>query len=263
LETVNAVEAINASNSSGGSGGTGGDVSTDEEDEDFLRDTDQYFEDEDTEDVDDWMSLDAARRLLGLIYYEPNEVFEEFALQADSQGLLSRESFEQCFFSLMTRTNHLTTATDQNRAHHIIDMLYDAFDTDQNDVIDFSELTAGLSILCGGTSGMRTSAAFALYDLNNDGFISFPEFQSYLLSVFKVMYRVQPSTQSMVGVSVEELAAVTARDAFEEADLNHDHRLSYSEFKSWYESANGSGVGMSPPLYCHCCTTTAVKWPTR
>jgi hypothetical protein len=88
LETVNAVEAINASNSSGG---TGGDVSTDEEDEDFLRDTDQYFEDEDTEDVDDWMSLDAARRLLGLIYYEPNEVFEEFALQADSQGLLSRE----------------------------------------------------------------------------------------------------------------------------------------------------------------------------
>ena len=159
LETVNAVEAINASNSSGG---TGGDVSTDEEDEDFLRDTDQYFEDEDTEDVDDWMSLDAARRLLGLIYYEPNEVFEEFALQADSQGLLSRESFEQCFFSLMTRTNHLTTATDQNRAHHIIDMLYDAFDTDQNDVIDFSELTAGLSILCGGTSGMRTSAALTL-----------------------------------------------------------------------------------------------------
>ena len=245
LETVNAVEAMAAAaEASGEYNEDDEDDEDDGSDMDFMAETDQFFEeDEDHEHPHQWMSLTEARRLLGLVFFEPNEVFEEFALQADSQGLLTRESFEQCFFSLMSKSQHITSLQDQNRAHHIIDMLYDAFDTDQNDVIDFSELSAGLSILCGGTSGMRTAAAFALYDLNNDGFISFPEFQSYLLSVFKVMYRVQPSTQSTVGVSVEELAAVTARDAFNEADLNHDNRLSYGEFKLWYESANAGDAG--------------------
>jgi Ca2+-binding EF-hand superfamily protein len=142
----------------------------------------------------------------------------------------------------MSRTSHLTTQEEGDNAHILIDTLYDAFDANGDGSVDFSELAAGLSILCGGTSGMKTSAAFALYDINGDGFISFPEFQAYLLSVFKVMYRVQPSTELSVGVPVEELAAVTARDAFEEADLNHDGRLSYGEFKLWYESAHGSGV---------------------
>jgi hypothetical protein len=53
----------------------------------------------------------------------------------------------------------------------------------------------------------------------------------YLSSVFRILYQVSPETQSF-GVSPDELGAITAEQAFEEADLDHDGRLSLEEFKS-------------------------------
>ena len=54
----------------------------------------------------------------------------------------------------------------------------------------------------------------------------------YLASVFKVMYETQPGTAEQMGVSAEDLATVTAEQAFEDADLNHDGRLSFEEFQN-------------------------------
>merc|ERR1711871_148464 len=75
---------------------------------------------------------------------------------------------------------------------------------------------------------------------NGDGFISLEEMTRYLTSVFKVMYETQPGTAERMGVSALELAAVTAEQAFIDADLNHDGRLSFEEFKIWYSATNGS-----------------------
>ena len=97
--------------------------------------------------------------------------------------------------------------------------------------VDFSELASGLSVLCGGSRDQKAEAAFALYDYNGDGFISLEEMTRYLTSVFKVMYETQPGTAERMGVSAEELAAVTAEQAFVDADLNHDGRLSFDEFQ--------------------------------
>ena len=69
---------------------------------------------------------------------------------------------------------------------------------------------------------------------------------AYLASVFKVLYELQPDTEMTANVSAAELAAVTAEHAFEEADLNHDGRLSFEEFSRWYaesEGAQGGGGG--------------------
>jgi Ca2+-binding EF-hand superfamily protein len=41
-----------------------------------------------------------------------------------------------------------------------------------------------------------------------------------------------------MGVSAEELAAVTGEQAFQDADLNHDGRLSFDEFQRWYTSTS-------------------------
>ena len=43
--------------------------------------------------------------------------------------------------------------------------------------------------------------------------------------------------QSQMEVGPEQLASVTAKQLFEEADLNHDNKLSFVEFKRWCTQA--------------------------
>merc|ERR1711968_71026 len=123
---------------------------------------------------------------------------------------------------------------DKARADLVLKRLFDIFDTDGNGVVDFSELASGLSVLCGGSRDEKARAAFSLFDYNGDGFITLEEMTRYLTSVFKVMYETQPGTADQMGVSAEDLATVTAEQAFEDADLNHDGRLSFAEFQKWY-----------------------------
>ncbi len=65
---------------------------------------------------------------------------------------------------------------------------------------------------------------------------------NYLSSVFKVLYQTSPDTRESIDVGPEELAAITAQQCFEDADLNHDGRLSYDEFQRWYSLPSGGGV---------------------
>ena len=70
-----------------------------------------------------------------------------------------------------------------------------------------------------------------------DGFISLDEMSTYLTSVFKVLFKVSPATANKLNVSAENLGEATARAAFEQADLNHDNRLSFAEFERWYRQS--------------------------
>lgn len=127
-------------------------------------------------------------------------------------------------------------------------MLFDLFDVDRNGVVDFQELLSGLSILCGGTRDDKVLAAFELFDLNGDGFISQPEMEQYLTSVFRVVFQTSEGlflpfflffyyshfctdVRAQAAVSPEELAIVTTTQCFEDCDLNHDGKLSFDEFK--------------------------------
>ena len=65
-------------------------------------------------------------------------------------------------------------------------------------------------------------AAFALFDANGDLSISRSEMQLYLTSVFRVLYEIQPRLKQQIGVGPETLGAVTADQAFDEADLDDD-----------------------------------------
>ena len=134
---------------------------------------------------------------------------------------------------------HDDVNVDPDRLQVILDRMFDLFDTDGNGVVDFSELASGLSVLCGGSRDDKAKAAFSLFDYNGDGYISLEEMTRYLASVFKVMYETQPGTAEQMGVSAEDLATVTAEQAFEDADLNHDGRLSFEEFQKWYGQPSG------------------------
>jgi Ca2+-binding EF-hand superfamily protein len=191
-----------------------------------------------------WLSLQEARRLTNLSAYSTEEVFEMFAEVADDEGLLSEDAFLQCFEQLVAARGSITPrSSDATRTRSLVHRLFAIFDADGNGVVDFSELASGLSVLCGGSRDDKVEAAFSLYDLNGDGFISLEEMTTYLTSVFKVLYETQPETRQRIGVGPEELAAITAAQCFADADVNHDGRLEYEEFKRWYTKSNIGGGG--------------------
>ncbi|TYZ60306.1 hypothetical protein PybrP1_010825 [[Pythium] brassicae (nom. inval.)] len=197
--------------------------------------------------VPDWVSLQVVKEMTHLEKHAPDEVFELFANRCSEDGTISREAFEECFEQLIDEQfkgdeKHL------ERLRLILDRLFTIFDADGNGVVDFCELSSGLSVLCGGTREEKVRSAFALYDMNHDGFISLEEMAQYLTSVFKVLYETSPGTRAKLGVQPEELAVITAEQCFLEADLNHDGKLSFDEFVDWYSRSPGfeapaAGVG--------------------
>ena len=69
-------------------------------------------------------------------------------------------------------------------------------------------------------SGVRGLVATMLLVASAQGFIDLEEMTTYLYSVFKVLYAMEPGTEDEMGVNAEELARVTAEQAFIEADVN-------------------------------------------
>ena len=176
------------------------------------------------------MPLQAARQLTKLESHSVSDVFHMLATAADEEGTLSRSAFANSLRPLMKQPE---SHVEAHLGEEAINRLFELFDADGNQRVDFAELASGLSVLCGGPRDDKVESAFALFDINGDGFISLEEMQCYLVSVFKVLYHLQPEIESRVGVGPDELGAVTAKQAFEDADLNHDGKISYDEFKRW------------------------------
>ncbi|CAI5744362.1 unnamed protein product [Peronospora destructor] len=190
------------------------------------------------------MPLNEIKQLTNLAQYAPEEVFEILAGEADGDGLLSRDAFNESFRKVIdghkSKTGRASDSETQKKLQGVIDSLFDLFDRDGNEAVDFVELASGLSVLCGGTKDQKVKAAFSLFDFNGDGRISFNEMTRYLTSVFRVLFQVLPDAQS-VGVSPEELGEVTAQQAFAEADQDHDGQLTLREFQDWYRKPGGIG----------------------
>jgi Ca2+-binding EF-hand superfamily protein len=188
--------------------------------------------------VKDMWTLEEIRSLTGLGEMPVREVFLVFASAADKSGTIDRDSFDECVARLVGAKSNLSAGAIERMA----DELYDIFDADGNGVVDLIELSSGLSILCGGDRDDKVLAAFSLFDTNGDGYISKKEMALYLSSVFKLIYATKLELQSSLKISAEELGAVTADQAFEDADIDHDGEISYLEFKRWYASGGGAAL---------------------
>lgn len=186
--------------------------------------------------TEDYFSLAEIRRLSKLECFTPMFVFEALAERSDEEGYVSKQAFDECFRSLIQQAGTELTSEDENRLGKVLDRLFNIFDQDQNGLVDFSEISGGLSVLCGGDRDEKVQAAFSLYDFNGDGFISLDEMTRYLVSVFRVLHETNPQKLQQMGVSPEELGAITAEQAFEEADQNQDGLLSFDEFCQWYST---------------------------
>lgn len=108
---------------------------------------------------------------------------------------------------------------------------YQAFDRNSDGIVSYDELAAGLSVFCSGSTDDKVAAAFALYDKDQDGFVSKVEMQFYLASVFRIMFHLNPAFEATNGMSASQLAAETTERAFADCDLNHDEKLSFDEVR--------------------------------
>eukprot|EP00936_MAST-01D_sp_MAST-1D-sp1_P002336 g2336.t1 len=207
-----------------------------------------------TEEVPSWLTLAEARRLTNLHHLPVPAVCELFINASDDDGRLDRMAFNNCF-EVIVHTADPMSEDDMTKCEIVVDSLFDLFDTNGDERIDTKELTAGLSVLCNGGRDEKVEAAFAMFDYDGNGYIDLDEMTTYLGSVFKVLYATEPGTEEQMGVSSEELARVTAEQAFVEADLDQDGRISLEEFKLWYAQPGGAagfvkqGSEASPDIY--------------
>ena len=184
------------------------------------------------------ISLNEARRVTGLGNKTVQYVFKVLADATDEEGMVPLDGFLDSFSLMLDGPEMLTD---------LLVNIFSLFDTGMTGRADFAELASGISVLCGGSSDEKVGSAFALFDFNGDGFISLTEFTTYLAAVYKVMYETTPGTQERIGATPEELAKITAEEAFFEADLELDDRLSFSAFKTWFASAGFSRNDAAEP----------------
>ena len=181
-------------------------------------------------------ALEEARHLTNLENYDAADILTFFQASAGTGGKLDKSKFYRCFNKLITKNGGVHDRSKQQRIKDTLERLFCLFDTDQNGTVDVKELSAGLSLLCGGSRDDKALSAFSLYDTNGDGFISFTEMTTYLNSVFKVLYESSPEMRTSMGASPIQLSLATARQCFEDCDVNGDGQLSKEEFKNWYSS---------------------------
>jgi len=189
-----------------------------------------------TEAVPLSLTLPQIRRLTRFDQFLPHEIFEAFA-EKTPEGTLDRHTFEQAFREIALRKPPAMTSRDMDRLHLVINRIFNAFDTNNSGRIEYTDLAAGLSVLAGGGKNMRAESCFALYDLNGDGIISRSELHSFLTSVFKIIFALQPESQQRLGgVAAETIAEASALQIFAEMDTKQDDRISWPEFKRWWDA---------------------------
>ncbi|RKP05608.1 hypothetical protein THASP1DRAFT_32554 [Thamnocephalis sphaerospora] len=136
---------------------------------------------------------------------------EEFESVGDGDGLMTRDQFKQVVGNFCV----CSTATNQ-----FLERLFDAFDGDHDDRVDFREYINGLSEFSKGTAEEKLALSFKLYDLDRDGYITREELSRVMTELYAPFCTDDQNRQ---------MQKVVTR-IFDDLDVDEDGKLSYQEF---------------------------------
>ncbi|ORY96258.1 hypothetical protein BCR43DRAFT_269943 [Syncephalastrum racemosum] len=144
----------------------------------------------------------------------------------DGSGI-DKDTFEQCLGPLGLEKNLIT------------ERIFDFFDQDHDGVINFSELVAGLSILCKGNLDEKMEYAFKGYDLDEDGFLSRDELYQMFKSYF---YLSMELVRDVVSAMEDEMMDTFEFSASQPVSSAFNVAMPSSSPGDGSESSSGSGT---------------------
>ncbi|KAH3900254.1 frequenin SCDLUD_003226 [Saccharomycodes ludwigii] len=150
-------------------------------------------------------------------YFDRREIkqWHKGFLRDCPQGLLTREEFVKIY------KQFFPFGSPEEFANHV----FDVFDKDKNDSIDFREFVTALSITSRGSLEEKLAWAFKLYDINHDGKITYDEMLTIVTSIYKMI-------GSMVKLNEDEATPeLRVRKIFKIMDKNEDGFITLDEFK--------------------------------
>ena len=103
--------------------------------------------------------------------------------------------------------------------------VFDVFDKDGNESIDFREFICALSITSRGNMDEKLNWAFQLYDIDGNGTISFDEMLSIITAIYKMV-------GDMVKLPEDEATPeLRCKKIFAQMDKDADGQLTLAEFR--------------------------------
>ncbi|KAI8049896.1 hypothetical protein BDF22DRAFT_622802, partial [Syncephalis plumigaleata] len=99
--------------------------------------------------------------------------------------------------------------------NQFLERLFDAFDQDHDDRVDFQEYINGLSEFSKGTAEEKLALSFKLYDLDHDGFITHEELSRVMTELVGELHNLDQNLQMQKVVN----------RIFADLDVDGDNRL--------------------------------------
>ncbi|KAI9096606.1 hypothetical protein DFS34DRAFT_650699 [Phlyctochytrium arcticum] len=145
---------------------------------------------------------------------EMKKLQTQFEKLADTDGTIDKSDFKR------TLDQHVS-CWSAGAQYLFLERLFNAFDLDGNQRIDFKEFIKGLSTFMKGTPEEKMELSFRLYDIDKSGSIEPKELIKIMGQMYSAFYNEDQSQK------IKELV----NQIFDDLDINGDGSLSLKEYK--------------------------------
>jgi len=141
---------------------------------------------------------------------------EKFSKVSDKNHEIKKSQFMEIM------TCHVESFSNKSK-QLFLQRLFDAFDENHNDSIDFREFIKGLSIILKGSTDEKMEISFRIYDIEHKGYLTRKELEDFTCYMYKTLYPEDSEGEQKMKEMVQCL--------FEDLDVDGNDQLELAEFK--------------------------------
>eukprot|EP01095_Lingulamoeba_sp_RSL-Kostka_P011224 TRINITY_DN4203_c1_g1_i1.p1 TRINITY_DN4203_c1_g1~~TRINITY_DN4203_c1_g1_i1.p1 ORF type:complete len:196 (-),score=89.20 TRINITY_DN4203_c1_g1_i1:162-749(-) len=154
-------------------------------------------------------------------HFEPKEIkalYKQFKKETPS-GKITRMDFGQAMNMIGIAEPFLQ------------ELIFKAFDENDDGEIDFNEFTKALSIMTRGTNDEKLQFAFRMYDLDQTGYVTKEEMGKILGSFFNMVGPGEENQVTTFSSKKYESPPALVDELFEQMDTDEDGKISLEDYK--------------------------------